>query len=480
MSRSPAPTTSDLQRRDTDGSHLRRRSTRHSAAGHFGTNAAQSDFTLAGPDDGAQLRAAHENFVQLGYADLNPAYEQLASAKPVWSLAKPLPRVVRPSMVPTKSEIMEKRQHAELPGEHSASVGLDVDPNDLEQGKVQMTLDPRKLTAQLIDSRAQRENNFLHTIHRVRTMSQIGGSPRLSHMASQASLAAKRRRASTSATNPGVMTPTWETAVEDEQRDDVSEVFSPFADPPNLNDEHLRPPPHRFTGLKPIHEAQEPTQRADADAEDGASMSGMKIEDDPDYYEDLAPLLQTYVVDEIHNNHTSWSVIRTQHRELLAELLAVMVQLTLGFCADLSVTVAKAGNPNTTDWAWGLATMIGIYISGGISGAHLNPTVTIMLWFFRGFPKRKMPEYFFAQFLGAFTACFIAYGLYYASIQEYLTTESPAGIINSFVTSQRYSHINATTAFFNELIGTAVLFATVLALGDDQNAPPGAGMNAMM
>lgn len=54
-----------------------------------------------------------------------------------------------------------------------------------------------------------------------------------------------------------------------------------------------------------------------------------------------------------------WSVVRTQYRELLAELLAVFVQLTIGFCADTQTTLNAAGNPNTTAWAWGFATMIG-------------------------------------------------------------------------------------------------------------------------
>ena len=73
--------------------------------------------------------------------------------------------------------------------------------------------------------------------------------------------------------------------------------------------------------------------------------------DHPTVPEDLHPLVQDLVEDEIHNNHTTWSVIRTHHREALAEALAVFVQLTIGFCADLSVTVAAAGNPNTTAWA---------------------------------------------------------------------------------------------------------------------------------
>jgi aquaglyceroporin related protein len=187
------------------------------------------------------------------------------------------------------------------------------------------------------------------------------------------------------------------------------------------------------------------------------------------------------VEDEVHNNHTAWSVIRTHHREALAESLGVFIQLTIGFCSDISVTVAKAGNPNTTDWAWGFATMIAIYISGGVSGAHLNPTITTMLWFYRGFPKRKMPEYFLAQFIGAFCACLAAYGVYYVSIQDYYGTGGThVDITNSFVTSQRSSFVTPATALFNEFMGTMCLVVAVLALGDDQNAPPGAGMNSLI
>jgi aquaglyceroporin related protein len=214
--------------------------------------------------------------------------------------------------------------------------------------------------------------------------------------------------------------------------------------------------------------------------EDKDDMATYPTLDHAAYPEDLHPLVQELVEEEVHNNHTTWSVIRTHHREELAEALAVFVQLTVGLSADLSVTLAGAGNPNTTAWAWGFAAMMAIYISGGVSGAHLNPTITVMLWFYRGFPKRKMPAYFAAQYLGAFIAALSVYGLYYHSIQHYLSTNTPTDILNSFITSQRQTWIGPATAFFNEFLGTVCLTVTVLALGDDQNAPPGAGMNSLI
>jgi aquaglyceroporin related protein len=170
-------------------------------------------------------------------------------------------------------------------------------------------------------------------------------------------------------------------------------------------------------------------------------------------------------------------------RKLFTYSQQVTVQLTLGFCADLTVTTSKnrAGNEETTDWAWGLATMVGIYIAGGISGAHLNPAISIMLWIFRGFPLRKVPQYMLAQILGAFLAALIAFGIFQKDIIAYGGTDlANGGTLSSFITFPRNTWIDNSTAFFTEFTGTAVLAVAVMALGDDTNAPPGAGMNAFI
>ncbi|KAJ5739441.1 hypothetical protein N7533_012225 [Penicillium manginii] len=411
-------------------------------------------FTLAGPDDTPQMALAHEPFVQPGYADLNPSYEQPSNAKPVWSLAKPLPRVVRPGMVPTKEELLEKRANAQLPAENSQRIGLEVDPNDLEQGRIDKTTDPRKMAAQVEDARLQREANFMNKVLNGETTTSVGG---------------RRSRRYSRTSNRPRRPSQWE-----DQLSIVQEGGSQATD-----EDEDRPKPPDYLTDDPLQTVPEVPEHVIDDDDLAAKMEFPGL-DHATVPEDLHPLIQDLVEDEIHNNHTTWSVIRTHHREALAEALAVFVQLTIGFCADLSVTVANAGNPNTTSWAWGLATMMGIYISGGISGAHMNPAITIILWFYRGFPKSKMPEYFAAQFLGAFCAALLAYGIYYESITEYMSTNVDAGIITSFVTNQRETWISPATAFFNEFIGTAFLVVTVLALGDDQNAPPGAGMSSLI
>lgn len=410
----------------------------------------QGKFTLAGPDGTPQLRLAQEPFVQPGYADLNPSYEQASNARPVWSLAKPLPRVVRPSMVPTKDELLQNMANAQRPTENSDRLGLDVDPNDVEQGRIDKTSDPRKMAAQVKDARLQRENTFMSKI-----LSGDGGSSMR-----------QTSRMSRSSSIPGRRTSTWDMPPPDQQLPTVEEGDHPAEDE---------------------HEQEERPMSADEQFQNNQDMGARLDEllslpemEKGNYPEDLHPLVQELVEDEVHNNHTTWSVVRTHHREALAEGLGVLVSLTMGFAIDVSVTVAGQGNPNTTAWAWGFATMIGIYISGGVSGAHLNPVVTMVLWFFRGFPARKMPEYFAAQFIAAFCAGLVAYGIYYESIQNYLLTNTDTGIINSFVTNARESWVSHTTAFFTEFVGTSFLIVTILALGDDQNAPPGAGMNSLI
>ncbi|RAK95860.1 MIP/aquaporin family protein [Aspergillus ibericus CBS 121593] len=419
----------------------------------------QGRFTMAGPDETPQLRLAHEPFVQPGYGDLNPAYEQPANAKPVWGLAKPLPRVVRSGMVPTKEELLQARANVQLPAENSQKLGLEVDPNDLEQGQIEKTADPRKMAAQVEDARLQRETNFMNKILSGDATTTTRQGSRLSRTSSS-----RIRRPSA-----------WDLPPENLSTVPEGETPAPSETPeegfPPQSDEPLEPVP------------EEPEWRADDDGKAGlAGLDDLPSLDEIEaaYPDDLHPLVQELVEDEVHNNHTTWSVIRTHHREALAESLGVFVQLFVGFSADLAVTLADAGNPNTTSWAWGLATMMAIYVSGGVSGAHLNPTITIMLWFYRGFPKRKMPEYFAAQFLAAFIAALAAYGLYYESIRHYLLTHDTTDIITSFVTSQREAWIGPGTAFFTEFLGTMVLTVVVLALGDDQNAPPGAGMNSLI
>lgn len=125
--------------------------------------------------------------------------------------------------------------------------------------------------------------------------------------------------------------------------------------------------------------------------------------------------------------------------------------------------------------------MIGIYVTGGVSGGHLNPAITISLSVWRGFPAKRCVIYVLAQIIGAITAGGITYAIYHDAIVSTAEqngvpqNQSPAA--QALVTMPK-NFVHPATGFFNEFLGSAFLMGTILALADDANAPPGAGMQA--
>lgn len=184
----------------------------------------------------------------------------------------------------------------------------------------------------------------------------------------------------------------------------------------------------------------------------------------------------------IHQPHfyNFWGVIRHRFRQPFAEWLGTVVFMTIGLSGSVVHTTAQNAYENilAAYLTWGLGVMIGIYIAGGVSGAHLNPTLSIVLSVFRGFPWSLCWQYVVAQLLGTIAASGIVYGLYKDAITEYAAADiARAG--PAFYTQPR-DGLSDTAAFFTEFVATAIASGSVLALGDEANAPPGAGMHAFI
>ena len=65
--------------------------------------------------------------------------------------------------------------------------------------------------------------------------------------------------------------------------------------------------------------------------------------------------------------------------------------------------------------------MLGAYVSGGISGGHLNPAVTLALAISKKFKWKKVAVYFAGQYLGAFLAATVVYAVYYGEYKHFST-----------------------------------------------------------
>ncbi len=107
-------------------------------------------------------------------------------------------------------------------------------------------------------------------------------------------------------------------------------------------------------------------------------------------------------------------------REFLGELLGtfILVFFGLGSVAVELVTPVGLGLPIIA-LIWGAAVALAIHVTGGMSGAHLNPSITLAFTVWAGFPARKVLGYFGAQWLGAMLAAGAVYLIFQNAITSY-------------------------------------------------------------
>src|SRR5437867_13390780 len=98
-------------------------------------------------------------------------------------------------------------------------------------------------------------------------------------------------------------------------------------------------------------------------------------------------------------------------RETLAEFLGTFVLIVFGVGVVGQVVLSKhtAGTFLSINVAWGLAVTMGCYVSAGVTGAHLNPAVTLALAARRDLPWNKVLPYSLAQIAGAFVASSVVF-----------------------------------------------------------------------
>jgi glycerol uptake facilitator protein len=169
--------------------------------------------------------------------------------------------------------------------------------------------------------------------------------------------------------------------------------------------------------------------------------------------------------------------------QLIGEVFGTFILILLGDGVVANVGLAPrlaagAYNWNTITFGWAFAVIVAVYVSAGVSGAHLNPAVTISLAMKRGFPWAKVGPYVIAQMLGAFLGALGVYltyrdGLVSAGVPNVWCT-GPGSIFGSAfwgaaaggTATGAYSFLGA---ILTELFGTAVLMWGILASGDSKN-----------
>jgi len=188
---------------------------------------------------------------------------------------------------------------------------------------------------------------------------------------------------------------------------------------------------------------------------------------------------------------TGWRA--TGWGEYLSEFLGTFVLIMFG---DGVVAMAVAGlnqsgraaTPHTIflasgDWlligfGWFFAVTLAVYVAGGVSGAHINPAVTIALAAKRGFAWSKVPGYIVAQVLGAFVAAVVVYFVFQAAIDSYETVNHVTrGDPDSLATYSIFSTFpapyfhNVWGPLLSEIVGAALLVGVLLGIIDELGTP---------
>ncbi|MFJ8789084.1 MIP/aquaporin family protein [Streptomyces sp. NPDC102462] len=189
--------------------------------------------------------------------------------------------------------------------------------------------------------------------------------------------------------------------------------------------------------------------------------------------------------------------------ECLAEFLGTLVLVAFG-CGSVAVAVAglpgsgRTSGPTTffisagdwllITWGWGMAVVFGVYVAGGVSGAHINPAVTLAFAVRRKFAWVKVAPYWLAQVAGGFVGAALVYGVYHDAINTFdrtvtgpktnghtLTTFSIFGTFPA-----QYFHGGIWGPLVDQIVGTAFLVLFIVALIDLRNTAVRANLGPLL
>jgi glycerol uptake facilitator protein len=189
--------------------------------------------------------------------------------------------------------------------------------------------------------------------------------------------------------------------------------------------------------------------------------------------------------------------------ELMAEFLGTLIIIAFGDgCVAMAVAALPGSGRAATattiflaagDWlliafGWAFAVAFAVWVAGGVSGAHLNPAVTLAFATRRKFPWRKVGPYWFAQVFGAFVGAAIVYMVYESAINAFnLAAKTPKGSGNALPTYSifatfpaPYFHGSTVGPLIDQIVGTAFLVMFVVAIIDARNTAVGSNLGPLV
>ena len=169
--------------------------------------------------------------------------------------------------------------------------------------------------------------------------------------------------------------------------------------------------------------------------------------------------------------------LRFTLRAGLAELIGTFLMVAIGLASGAQYSLLHpVGDHYLSVWVgWGLGVMVGVYVAGGISGAHLNPSVTTSLALHGKFNWKHVPLYILMQITGAFMAAAFVFTFYHPEIlrKDPLLQGTQPGTeiytVGLFVVTRPRHRTNFQDAI-SEMLATTILIILIFAIGNARNA----------
>ncbi|XP_056143016.1 aquaporin-10a [Lampris incognitus] len=167
-------------------------------------------------------------------------------------------------------------------------------------------------------------------------------------------------------------------------------------------------------------------------------------------------------------------------RECLAEFFGTFVVLVFGCSAAAQVKTSREtkGEYLSVNMAFSVGVMSAMYLTKGITGAHLNPAVTLSFCSLGHVRWGRLVPYCLSQLVGAYVASALVYLVYYDAIMDFsggvLAVRGPNETASIFATYPS-EYISLGRSFLDQVVGTGMLMVSILGLGEQRNtpAPPG-------
>jgi glycerol uptake facilitator protein len=157
----------------------------------------------------------------------------------------------------------------------------------------------------------------------------------------------------------------------------------------------------------------------------------------------------------------------------IAELLGTFILILIGAGVNANVSLAKTGGNDSgyiiITAGWGIAVFVAVFVTGDVSGAHINPAVTIGLASAGEFAWSQVPGYILAQLIGAF---FGAVAAWFQYKDHFDITDDPNAKLGVFSTAPIIPNI--LNNLYSEVLATFVLVLGVLYI-----ASPEVGLGAL-